>query len=83
MIVQLILQVIFGLILKGFDNLPTWVENSSFYDMTTLFRFLDKAFVIFPVDLFFTCIASITFWLSLQFVWAVVEWVYNKVPGIN
>ena len=40
-------------------------------------------FNLFPFSLFLIIIANVTFWMSAQMVWAIIEWVYEKIPGVN
>lgn len=38
---------------------------------------------IFPVDLWVVIISNVTFWYVAQMTWAIIEWVYKKIPMIN
>lgn len=38
---------------------------------------------IFPADVWTICIGNGVFWLAVQFVWAIIEWIYKKVPGVD
>lgn len=34
-------------------------------------------------DFFLAFLGNITFWLTIQMLWVVIEWVYKKFPGVN
>lgn len=44
---------------------------------------ISKAMIVFPVDVWLIVIGNIAFWLTAQLAWAVIEWIYKKIPGIN
>jgi len=51
--------------------------------LSALIEIIGVGFYIFPAPLFFYFIANVTLWLGIQMLWAIIEWVYNKIPGIN
>lgn len=82
MIVEFFLGPIFALLAKGFEmirldkiNLPGWLGD--FMDLVA------NAMMFFPIDVWVIVIANVVLWISIQFAWAVFEWVYKKIPGIN
>lgn len=44
---------------------------------------MSKALMFFPLDVWVVVLMNITAWLSIQFAWAIIEWIYRKIPGIN
>lgn len=38
---------------------------------------------IFPIDLWVLIISNVSFWYMVQVSWAVVEWIYKKIPTIG
>ena len=34
-------------------------------------------------DNFMLFLGSITFWLAIQYGWAILEWIYKKIPGVS
>lgn len=81
MIIELFFSPIF-LLIKTVINLipsqtvlPLWT-----IDLTNL---LSKGLIFFPSDVWAIVIGNIVFWLSLQFMWAIIEWVYKKIPGVE
>jgi len=63
------------LLLPAAFTLPDW--SVSFISL------IQKALFFFPADVWFIVIGNIVFWLVAQFTWAIIEWVYKKIPGIN
>lgn len=56
-------------------ELPGWLGDT--------LSLISKAMMFFPVDVWVVVLTSVAFWLSIQFTWAVIEWVYRKIPGVN
>ena len=85
MIIETLLGLVFGLI--GFlINLIPDFSGLNFYSGIDISGFLDilsYGFVIFPFPLFIGFIGNVLFWLVAQMVWAIVEWLYRKIPGVN
>lgn len=44
---------------------------------------IQKALFFFPGDVWFMVVGNIVFWLLSQIVWAIIEWGYKKIPGVN
>lgn len=81
MIIELILGPIFGLInslinlIPSGYSLPNWGVN--------FFTVVSRALAFFPKPAFMIIIANIAFWLTLHMTWAIIEWVYKKIPGVS
>lgn len=83
----MILETIFGLFLNlirvfvDFVNLspavalPDWGVH-----FTSLFL---KCLAFFPFEIWSILISNILFWMGVHFVWAVIEWIYVKIPGVS
>lgn len=56
-------------------NIPNWANST--------ILLLSKGLSIFPRDVWVAVLSNIAFWVSIQFIWAIIEWVYKKIPGIN
>jgi len=81
MLVELFLEPIF-LIIKGTISfipdafqIPNWALSA--------FSLISKGLYFFPIDVWRTIIANVSFWLGAQLVWSIIEWVYKKVPGVD
>lgn len=81
MIVELLLTPIFALfnffagMLPKVGDLPGWVQ-----DLVTVVGYGLK---LFPVDVWVFAIGSVVFWRFSLIAWALIEWVYKKIPGVS
>lgn len=81
----MILSSIFGgflgilkLLLDGFDfafPLPSWSVNS--------INMILKALSFFPFEVWSVLISNILFWILIHIGWAIIEWIYKKIPGVS
>ena len=42
-----------------------------------------KGLSFFPFDVWSIVISNVMFWVGVHFVWAVIEWIYIKIPGVD
>lgn len=42
-----------------------------------------KCLAFFPFDVWAVVFSNIVFWFVIHFAWAVIEWIYIKIPGVN
>jgi len=81
MIIDTILNMFQSLVLSIIDlvptmpNLPSWISSSV--------GLIQKGLIFFPNDMWSTIIINISAWIAIQYTWAIIEWVYKKIPGIN
>lgn len=82
MLIEMLLGPIFRILEKGFEmirldsiDLPGWLGD--------FMELVANAMMFFPIDVWVIVIANVVFWLTIQFTWAVIEWIYKKIPGIN
>lgn len=86
MLLGLIIKVLFALIEFIIDLLPNMSslgESLSNVDISGFMTFLAYGFAIFPFSLFMIFISNVLFWLGVQMVWAIIEWIYKKIPGVK
>lgn len=81
MLVEFFLSPILFLINKLIEFMPQGYELPSWIGSTI--SLLRKGMYFFPLDVWLILIANITFWLTVQMVWAVIEWLYKKIPGVD
>lgn len=81
MILELILSPIFSLFDGLLDLLPSMPDMPSWID--SVVDVISGGLYIFPKPVWVLTIGSISFWTFGQFVWAFIEWVYKKIPGVN
>lgn len=66
------------LIISLLPNSPGVVLN-----IGALLKYVSYGMYILGSQFFLTVIGMIVFWLSAQFIWAVIEWIYIKIPGVS
>lgn len=81
MVVELLLSPIFFLV-KGILNLFPEVQVLPSFLADTI-NLLKVPLSIFPADLWKVIFINLLFWITVHFTWAIVEWVYKKIPGVN
>ena len=85
MLIEMILNAVFGVI----NSVTGWFPDLSFIDplygqdFTPLMTVMSVAFFIFPNWLFRAFVVSFVTWKGIQISWAMIEWVYKKIPGVN
>jgi hypothetical protein len=85
MILELLLNALFALFSLIIDIIPdmTEIQFLEGIDISGFIDFLAYGFLVFPFSLFILFIGNVLFWLSAQMIWAIVEWVYRKIPGVS
>jgi len=85
MIIELLLTPVFwliGLLLNLFPDM-SYIDPLSGFDISGFIYILAYGFFLFPFSLFMVFVGNMLFWLSVQMIWAVIEWIYRKFPGVN
>lgn len=82
MIVELLLDLVFGAVYLLTRSLPNTVFDLPDWSLQAL-KLLKTGICFFPTDVWIACIANGMFWLVVHFVWAIIEWVYKKIPGVD
>mgnify|MGYP001044305696 FL=1 len=82
MITELVLKVFFGFANFLIGLLPKMNGEqgsitSVFYDL------LQYGIYFFGSSPFAMVFASVVLWASVDILWAIIEWVYIKIPGVN
>ena len=83
MILETVFELFLGLIrvfvdllnLNSTIALPDWGVHS--------LNMLLKCFSFFPFDVWSILISNVLAWTGIHFVWAIVEWIYMKIPGVS
>ena len=85
MLIQMILTPIWSIInglislLGGFFGEFTW----SVGNFDVLLDLLGYGVYFFGTTTFCMVVSNIAFWLTVDMVWAIVEWIYKKIPGVS
>ncbi len=53
------------------------------FDFLGSLSFLKIGLYFLPSGFWLSFIGSVLFWLSANFAWAIIEWVYKKIPGVE
>ena len=85
MILELLLTPIITLMLFITSIIPdmSHIDPLSGQDISGFIQILAYGFIIFPFSLFAIFISNVVFWKTTQITWAIIEWVYKKIPGVN
>jgi len=81
LIIESIFNLLFGLVNIIISLLPTLPQMPSFLSNTI--DLLKIPLSIFPLDLWIAIITNLSVWFVAQNGWAIVEWVYKKIPGVD
>ena len=82
MILEAIINMVMGLI-GGLIGLLPAMPDISALNISGLSHILSKVFIVFPFPLFCFIVGNIVFWIALDIIWAIIEWVYKKIPGVD
>lgn len=83
MIVEAVCSLFFNLIhlfINAISISPGFVIPAWQVDAASL---LGRALFFFPVDVWAVAIGSFVFWTSAQFAYAILEWLWKKLPGVD
>jgi len=86
MIIELLVTPIFELILFIISLIPDFTLNNDSlfnFEIALFISFLGYGFFLFPLQLFMIFTANVVLWKVFQLGWAIIEWAYRKVPGVN
>lgn len=81
MLIQLMMAPLLGLINFIISLLP--VLSTVPRGFGALLNIIGYGCGIIGTDFFFAVIGNIVFWLNVHLTWALIEWVYKKIPGIK
>lgn len=81
MIIELLLAPFFGFIRFLINLLP----NTPAINLTlaNLIYFVKKGLYFTDKFVFFTCLTVVVTFTTIQLAWAILEWIYKKIPGVN
>lgn len=82
MIAEGILNLLFGLVKIVIKLLPASIFSMPKW-FTEFSSMVSAGLSFFPSDVFYVAIGNIAIWVLLHITWAVIEWIYKKVPGIS
>lgn len=81
MIVEFLLTPIFGIVNFVCGLLPSIPSVADW--SSQLAQIVSVGLAIFPRDVWVAVIGSVLFWWFAQIAWAIVEFAYKKIPGVE
>ena len=81
MIITSILNPIFNLLNSFVDKIA--VTPTSLPDISGFGNIVGYSLYFFPVGMLTLIIGNFLMWYTLNFAWAIIEWIYKKIPGIS
>lgn len=81
MIIEIMCNIFYNFLISLVGYLPAGIDLPGWYDNTL--NVLSYGLMFFPADVLLTVVGSGVFWMSANFLWAIIEWIYRKIPGIN
>lgn len=81
MIIELFCTPIFFLLNTIISLLPSGLTIPDW--AISFIALLQKALFFFPPDVLTTVVSVVVASYGAQFIWAIIEWVYKKLPGVE
>lgn len=81
MIIEAIFKPMF-LLIKGLISLLSFAGTFPSWAVDFL-KLMSTALEYFPGDVLVVILCNVWLWISAFLAWAVIEWVYKKVPGVD
>lgn len=81
MIFTIMFDQFYNIIFGAIDKIN--INDNFVPDVTGFGEIVGYSLYFFPLDMLGIIIGNFIFWYSLQLIWAVIEWAYKKIPGIN
>lgn len=82
MITAALLNVVFAAIYGICNLMPVAAYRLPNWSVSAI-KLISTGLKIFPTDVWVAVIANALFWIMCHFTWAVIEWVYKKIPGVD
>lgn len=82
MIIGLLIVAMFTLVISIINMMPS-ISNVSSSVGQTFYHFLSIGCYFFGANNFYLVITCVLAWAGIELSWAVIEWAYKKVPGVD
>lgn len=82
MIFEVVLDFVFSAVvflINLMPTLPSFVSNG----IDFFIKILSSSFYFFDAKAFNFLITTAISFYAVQFVWAIIEWIYKKIPGVD
>lgn len=81
----MIIELLFGPALDGLNTLlgymPQMPAVADF--LSSGLEWIQRGLIFFPVPIWVFAIGSIMFWSFGGIGWAIIVWIYQKIPGVS
>lgn len=81
MIVELLLLPLWAVVDLAISVFPQFTMGA--YNFITSSELLRIGLFFLPDGFWSVFLSSVIFWLTANFGWAIIEWIYKKIPGIS
>lgn len=81
MLIQLMMSPMWFMVYALIGMFPVLESFPSGFGAVT--NIIGYGCAIIGTDFFLSILGNIIFWLTVQLAWALIEWIYKKVPGVN
>lgn len=81
MIIEMILSILFSFVKMIISLIPKMELNAIEFNIVKNFIWLVS--YILPQHFTWALSGSLVFWNTTQYTWALVEWLYKKIPGVD
>lgn len=78
----LLIVAMFTMVISIVNMIPDLSQVSSTVG-TTFYQFLQIGCYFFGAQNFYLVITCVLSWASIDLIWAIIEWSYKKVPGVD
>ena len=82
MIMGLLIVAMFTMVISIVNMIPDFSTVSSTVG-TTFYQFLQVGCYFFGAQNFYLVITCVLSWASIDLIWAIIEWIYKKAPGVD
>lgn len=82
MITEGFFSCLFGIVYELISYIPEFIVNIPDWFVETV-KIIRIGLGIFPTDVFVICVGNGCFWLTAQFSYSILEWLWKKIPGVK
>ena len=84
MLVELVMNVVWGMVKFLIATLGGMLHIvAPTFDLTPLLNLMSYGVYIFGPTAFCFVVNTVVGWASVHLGWAIIEWIYKKIPGVD
>lgn len=81
MLIELLLMPLWAVVDVAINIFPEFTLGA--YNFLSASEWIKIGLYFLPDGFWAMFLSSLIFWMTAQFGWAIIEWVYKKIPGIS